>query len=349
MSYPRRRSLKVHGLFVCLAIALISGAASAQVDAPALGRMAPTPALLRLPAGVRFIEPGDVPDARRIVSLDPSRFDMTQDDGAFFVLQDGFNLRSVDRYKRLRRVSGLGYEFRAREWRLYRNFKGHPKVHWAARRMRDGALVAKGKTFDKGVWGASVTKALVVAALLDRESGELDATQWHSVIELLVNSDNRYWAPIEEQAGLEDDIDAFFKRIGYPRLRATRRLNWLNARDVSGFMHDLYRGRLAGSEALFKVMAACRTGATKSRKYLPRHVHVVGKTGTSNEYRHDSRFVNVEGEWYAVSVLTEMGDNEPVALLYGGLYREVLLPDARRHRTSSRGRAVPERTAALRR
>ena len=106
--------------------------------------------------------------------------------------------------------------------------------------------------------------------------------------------------------------------MGYPRLRPSRRLNWVNAHDLSRFMQDIYRGRFPGAEALFKLLAACRTGATKSRKYLPRHVHVAGKTGTSKRYRHDMRFILVEGHWYSVVVLSRLGDNEPVSLLFGG-------------------------------
>lgn len=83
-------------------------------------------------------------------------------------------------------------------------------------------------------------------------------------------------------------------------------------------------------------MHACRTGASRGRKYMPSSLYVGGKTGTydgSTEnpetgknynvaIRNHVLIFNVLGRQYGLVVLANTGSDESAALLAGGLLRE---------------------------
>jgi hypothetical protein len=242
---------------------------------------------------------------------------------AFFTLADGTNLESFDASHLLARRTGLGNALPDEQ--TYRKLKSDSKIHWIVRELDDGKVLAEGATSTKTVYGASVTKAFVVAALLDAKQGKLDAATWQKVYRLLVNSDNSVWSTLEDLAGGKSAVHAFTQGMGYKKTQGYRSGNQINARELSDFLHDIHHLRMTGAEALLKVMSACNTGAAKSRKYLPSTIYLGGKTGTWNQYQHDMRFLELGGKRYAVVVLSEKSRDEDVAVMFGGLAREYLL------------------------
>ena len=124
------------------------------------------------------------------------------------------------------------------------------------------------------MYGASVSKALVVAALLDKQQGSLTRAQWQQVYRLIVLSDNSVWTPLEQDPGGPGGVRAFVQRMGYAKTVGHRRGNRINALELSDFLYDVHHQRFPGAEGLLKVMSACDTGKTKSRKYLPRGLHL---------------------------------------------------------------------------
>lgn len=240
----------------------------------------------------------------------------------FFVLADGTDLKAIDTNNLLKRRTGAGKSFSAQS--SYASLKKDSKVHWVVRDLESGALLGASANAHQNVYGASVSKALVAAALLDKRQGKLAASEWRLVFRLLVESDNGVWSTLENLAGGKSAVDAFTQAMGYKKTQGSRSGNQLNARELGDFLVDVHQQRFAGAEGLLKVMSACATGAAKAVKYVPSEVLLGGKTGTWNEYQHDMRFVETGGKRTAIVVLTRRGKDEDVAVTFGGLLREHL-------------------------
>ncbi len=245
-----------------------------------------------------------------------------QDAPNFFRLADGTDLKAMDTSNLLRRRTGAGKSLSAQS--AYASLKQDSKVHWVVRDLESGSVLGESANAHQNVYGASVSKALVVAALLDKRQGKLAASEWRLAFRLLVESDNSVWSTLENLAGGKSAVDAFTKAMGYEKTQGSRSGNQLNARELGDFLVDVHQQRFAGAEGLLKVMSACATGAAKAVKYVPSSVLLGGKTGTWNEYQHDMRFVETGGKRTAIVVLTRRGKDEDVAVTFGGLLREYL-------------------------
>jgi hypothetical protein len=241
----------------------------------------------------------------------------------FFVLADGTDLKAIDTGDLLRRRTGAGKSFTAQS--SYLSLKKDSKIHWVVRDLESGAVLGESANAHQNVYGASVSKALVVAALLDKRKGKLAASEWRLVFRLLVESDNSVWSTLENLAGGKSAVDAFTQAMGYEKTQGSRSGNQINARELGDFLLDVHQQRFAGAEGLLKVMSACATGAAKAVKYLPSSVLLGGKTGTWNEYQHDMRFVESGGKRSAIVVLGRAltpnidtdGDGKPDAYSIG--------------------------------
>ena len=85
-------------------------------------------------------------------------------------------------------------------------------------------------------------------------------------------------------------------------------------------------------------MHACRTGSNKINKYTPNSIYIAGKTGTYhgiNESKKTIKFdaikarnhatvFKVDEKEYSLTILSNTGQDEDVAVLGGGLMREYL-------------------------
>lgn len=114
--------------------------------------------------------------------------------------------------------------------------------------------------------------------------------------------------------------------------------NELTAADTAKYLYDTYTGRYAGAEYAWKMLYTCQTGDKKGNKYIPKNIFVGGKTGTYPNGRAQMSEVNgvkkkvavrshalvfhYNGTQYGLVVLTDLGKNEPAAVLAGGLIRE---------------------------
>lgn len=116
--------------------------------------------------------------------------------------------------------------------------------------------------------------------------------------------------------------------------------NEITAADTVKYLHDTYTGNYAGAEYAWKMLYTCQTGEKKGNKYLPKTIYVGGKTGTFPNGGFQMSEVNLikkkvsvrnhamtflyNGHQYGLVVLTDLGNNEPAAVLAGGLVREFL-------------------------
>jgi len=245
----------------------------------------------------------------------------------FFTLSDGTDLTDFDSEGLLARRVGSDATFTSSMQSAYEQLKTDPLMHWTVRDLdSDNRFIAKSDNADQNVYGASVSKALVLAALLWNREGALDPVSWDQGIRLIARSDNTVWTPLEDKAGGPDGVQAFVHAMGYERTIGYRRSgNQINALELSDFLDDLHHQRFAGAEGLYKLMSACKTGSLRAPKYLSSSIVFGGKTGKWKHWVHDMRFLEIDGKRYAIVVLTEAGESEKVALMFAGLAREYLL------------------------
>lgn len=276
-----------------------------------------------------------------------------------FVVDDGRDLRRLTNGSTrslLTPVTGRGTSFGPRQEERYCRLKRNPAVQWVVNDLASGEILSRSPNADQLFFGASTSKIFVAGAVLDKHGGKLDAEQLRLLVRMIVVSDNGAWKSLQRQtgdAGTDDAgraaVDAFVRRMGYPTIRGFQGWmrkpdgtsihgNELNAVEVSQFLRDTYRRKYPGADVLWKVMQATKTGKSKIDKYTPATVYIAGKTGTysgSNESRrtidlpsiqarNHAAVVTIDNRYYGITVLSNTGDNEDVAVLAGGLMREYL-------------------------
>ena len=288
----------------------------------------------------------------------------TVDDEQFFTLQNGTNLRSFggsEVRQLLFRKRGRGITFGAKQEKQYCRLKKSSEVQWALSDLTTGKILSSSENASEVFFGASASKVFVAAALLDKQNGEVSQNQLILMTRMIVRSDNPAWKELQRQVGTNgtDDsgrqaVHAFAAKMGYENLRPfqgwmTRKDgsrvhgNELNSMAVAQFLSDTYHNRYPGAEILWKIMHATRTGNKKINKYTPKEIYIAGKTGTyhgPNESRDTIKHAaikarnhitvfNIDDRDYSLTIFSNSGRDEDVAVLGGGLMREYLGVDKR--------------------
>jgi hypothetical protein len=285
--------------------------------------------------------------------------DNTLDDEEFFTLSDGTNLRSVggpEVRKLLSRRRGGGNKFTARQEKQYCRLKKSDQVQWILTDLETGNTISRSSNAEEVFFGASASKIFVAATLLDKQGGEITKEQLILMSRMIVRSNNPAWKELQRQAGEDgsDDsgrlaVEAFIEKMGYENLRAFQGWmtrpdgnrvhgNELNSQAVAKFLYDTYHKNYPGAEILWKIMHATRTGSKKIDKYTPRSIYIAGKTGTYHginesretiqlpviKARNHATVFSFKAIQYCLTILSNTGEDEDVAVLGGGLMREYL-------------------------
>ncbi len=222
--------------------------------------------------------------------------------------------------------------------------------------LETGEIISRSANADQLFFGASVSKLFVAAALLNKQQGSLKKSQLDQLVRMIVVSDNRAWKDLQRQVGEDgtndsgrEAVDRFVQQMGYADIKGFQgwmrkkdgtRIhgNELNALQLSNFLYDTYQRRYEGAEVLWKVMHATRTGRRKIDKYTPSDVFIGGKTGTYHgpnaspdtiphatiKAQNHAAVLQIDTKFFGLSVLTNTGSDEVVAVLGGGLIREYL-------------------------
>ncbi len=282
-------------------------------------------------------------------------------DGTYFTLDNGINLREIaDKQTRgmLKRVTGEGEDFGAAQRTRYCKLKAETApIQWVVNNLDTGEVLARSRNAEQLYFGASVSKVFVAAALLDKQQGRLSQKQLRQLTLMIVVSDNVTWLDLQRQVGGDGTNDtgrtavqAFVRRMGYPTIKGFQGWNGrrngvggehgneLNALELSQFLFDTRHRNYRGADVLWKIMQATKTGDRKIDKYTPASLYLGGKTGTysgSNEApetvhlptikaRNHAAVLLIGDGHFGISILSNTGDNEDVAVLGGGLMREFL-------------------------
>ena len=91
----------------------------------------------------------------------------------------------------------------------YMSNKQNPSVFWAVYDISKDSLIAKSDNASNGVYGASVSKAVVSANAYAKNKGRLKDSDVGKVIKLLVVSDNGVWDAVTEMGGGNDAVNEF--------------------------------------------------------------------------------------------------------------------------------------------
>jgi hypothetical protein len=281
------------------------------------------------------------------------------DDEQFFTLKNGLNLRTFggsEVRQLLFRKHGSGMAFKAKQQNEYCKLKKNKQIQWSVSDLQSGKLLSASSNADELFFGASASKVFVAAALLDKQNGSLEKEQLRLMSRMIVRSDNGAWRELQRQAGKDGSdnsgrkaVHEFSQKMGYEDICSFQ--GWMTKKDgsrlhgnelhclsIAKFLFDTYHDRYPGAEILWKIMHATRTGRKKINKYTPKNVFIGGKTGTyhgPNEskttIKHDTikarnhiTILDIDGKYYSLTVLSNTGKDEDVAVLGGGLMREYL-------------------------
>jgi len=281
-------------------------------------------------------------------------------DEDFFTLESGLNLREfggLEVRDLLIRQFGEGHVFGNTQKNIYQRLKKDKQlIQWTLIDLKTGVVLSRSSNANEVFFGASASKIFVAAALLDKQHGKLSKDQLRLMVKMVVRSDNHAWKELQRQAGEDgtddggrDAVDKFSQQMDYGNLKCFQ--GWLNKKDgtkihgnelncidVAKFLYDTYHSKYEGAEILWKIMHATRTGKKKINKYTPKTVYIAGKTGTyhgPNESPETIQFktvrarnhvavLNVNGKYYGLSVFSNTGRDEDVAIMGGGLMREFI-------------------------
>lgn len=276
-----------------------------------------------------------------------------------FLLDDGRDLRKLGGPSvraLLTPVKGRGWRFGDRQKKRYCQLKQSKSVQWVVNDLSTGKVVSRSANSDQLFFGASTSKIFVAGAFLDKRGGDVSREELELLSRMIVVSNNGAWLELQRRTGDGGSADAgraavhqFVRKMGYPTIQGFQgwmrhadgsRMhgNELNAIEVSTFLRDTYQQKYPGAEVLWEIMQATKTGGSKIDKYTPNDVYIAGKTGTysgpnespntvklpSIKARNHAAVLTLNGNYYGVTVLTNTGDNEDVAVLAGGLMREYL-------------------------
>jgi hypothetical protein len=286
--------------------------------------------------------------------------EVSGDSKRYFVTDNGLDLRAFadkQSLEMLERVRGKGEVFGTSQRTRYCTLKssGAP-VQWVVNDLETGAVISRSANAEQLYFGASVSKLFVAAALLDKQKGKFSKSQLRELVKLIVVSDNPAWLSLQRQTGEDgsDDsgraaVQAFVEHMGYPTIKGfqgwmerqdgTREHgNELNTLELAHFLSDTRHRKYQGADVIWEIMRATRTGENKIAKYTPEHIYLGGKTGTYSginespetihlptiKARNHAAILSIDDELFGISVLTNTGSNEDVAILGGGLMREYL-------------------------
>ena len=270
---------------------------------------------------------------------------------------DGNNLANFRiKGKSFQFAMGKGLPFGQKEYDLYQKIKKNSQlsqnfpVQWALRNLSTSQNIAHSLQAEMNFYGASVTKIFVAAALLHQQEGRLTTQQMQETLDLIVASDNKAWRSLQKQVGHgnhyrgQQEIWNFTKKIGLQSTIPFRGWhdsihgNEVNALDLVYFLQATFDDTYPGADTMWTIMHGCRTGNSKANAYLPPDMMIGGKTGTyhgntvhpvtKKPYRakvhHHVITFSYQGETFALSVLSDRGSNQDVALMAGGLFREYI-------------------------
>lgn len=280
-------------------------------------------------------------------------------DEEFFTLSDGINLRSLggtEVRQLLSRRHGGGAKFTTRQEKQYCQLKNNKQIQWDLTDLDTGKTISSSPNAGELFFGASTSKIFVAAALLDKQGGKISKKQLVLMSRMIVRSDNPAWRELQRQVGEDgsDDagrlaIHAFTEKMGYENLRgfqgwaeqkdgSSLHGNELNCTETTRFLYDTYHNNYPGAEILWKIMHATRTGSSKIDKYTPKTIYIAGKTGTYHgvnesketiqlpviKARNHATVFSFNDKEYSLTILSNTGKDENVAVLGGGLMREYL-------------------------
>ena len=281
-------------------------------------------------------------------------------DEEFFTLKNGLNMREFggsEVRNLLNRQHGQGVTFGKTQQKHYLRLKDSEKqIQWTLSNLQTGKVLSRSENADEVFFGASASKIFVAATLLNKQHGKLRKDQLKLMARMIVRSNNPAWKELQRQAGVDgtDDsgreaVDTFSHEMGYTNLRCFQGWlknddgskthgNELNCTDVNRFLYDTFHGKYEGAEILWKIMHATRTGKKKINKYTPKDIYIAGKTGTYHgpnespetiqlktlKARNHVVMLNINGNYYGLSIFCNTGRDEDVAILGGGLIREYL-------------------------
>jgi hypothetical protein len=246
------------------------------------------------------------------------------------------------------KIYGTGESFGPRQQEHFQKLvspEGQSSYEWVLRELNSNKILFQSLNPEKQFYGASVSKVFVAGAYLNSVNGMPTASGLQHLNDMIIVSSNSSWGALQVDIGLGNEnigrkkIRDFLlslnitRSIGYRGYLDGVHGNEVNALDISRFIQASFDGKYPGSKHLFQTMFLSRTGEFRGRKYFPILMNVAGKTGTYSgetsvggapvisESKHHTMVFSLNGKFYSLTVLSDPGSDEDIAILCGGLLR----------------------------
>lgn len=262
------------------------------------------------------------------------------------------------RGKPLALVSGRGLPFGKQQAARYGVLKEKglsqslAPIQWCLMDLDQDKILSRSKDAHLNMYGASVSKIYIGAALLHQQKGKLSRGQLQSLADMVVVSSNTAWAKLQRDLGDGNDGKGqlrawqFSKALGHQKSipfrgwHGTIHGNEVNPIEMTQLLSDTYWQRYDGAELLWPIMFATRTGDQKGAKYLPSQWLIGGKTGTYQgptahaltgktyhaRVAHHSLIIKTSDQTFGLTVMTDGLSSEDVAIMAYGLAKEHIEP-----------------------
>tara|TARA_Y100000590_G_scaffold263893_1_gene296432 strand:- start:289769 stop:290737 length:969 start_codon:yes stop_codon:yes gene_type:complete len=255
-------------------------------------------------------------------------------------------------------IRGTGEDFGSLEKDKYCIIKGKTqsienyRVQWILDDLSMGQRLANSLSPERLFYGASLSKVFVAGAYLNSPFAKFDRAGHQYLLDMIVESNNSSWKILQQLSGGSSvkagmiEVDRFLKDdLGITKSTGFRgdlngvHGNEISAKDVADFLRLTVNYQYSNSEKLIKAMFLSRTGSKRARKYLPKSLIVGGKTGTYNgatrlnkkpiqsKAKHHSILIYFKSRILSLSILSDPGIDEEIAILAGGILREYIQLD----------------------
>ncbi len=270
-------------------------------------------------------------------------------DDSFYHFEGGNYLDFFSNQETNLKAYGSGYLFDNKKKQQYLKIvqQQSPNIQWVLRNLETKKIISQSTNAAKQFYGASVSKIFVAGSYLNFTQGYPSEDAIEHLNNLIIVSSNTSWSALQILIGEGSEnigrkrVDDFLKLLGITRsigfrgYLGTTHGNEVNAVDISKFIQDSYDEKYPGSLHLFQTMFLSRTGKLRGRKYLPKKMNIGGKTGTYNgkttvdgklinsKSKHHTMVFKKKNNYYSLTVLSDPGTDEEIALICAGLISQI--------------------------
>lgn len=246
-------------------------------------------------------------------------------------------------------VFGTGVHFGSGQEKIYCRLKNKStdNIQFILKDISNDKFLFQSSNPNQRFYGASISKIFTAGAFFN-EKEQITKDERQSLIDMIVKSDNGAWDRLQNAIGdgnanegkrrtqeFANSIGIFDSTVFRWDLDGVHG-NEITPSDTMRFVQASFNKEYEKGHEIFKLFYISKTGAKRLKKYLPKTMLVGGKTGSytgstrldgkpiTSKAIHQVIVFDFKKTFYSLVVLSDPGNPEDLAILAGGLYRELI-------------------------